>query len=355
MSKNQLTTVNNNDAVGFVFQSIQSFEAGQRMAKILAASNMVPDTYKGNIGDCTIALDIAQRMKANPLMIMQNLNVIYGRPSWSSQFIIASVNSCGRFEPLRFEVTVDNDGKAYDFEYQIFESEWVDRKKITKVVKKRANIVNKRCVAWTLEKGTVIPQIVYDYIQKALEKNTDISLYQACKKFGVSIFESSPVSVEMAHSDGWVDKPGSKWKTMPDQMLNYRAASFFGRLYTPEILMGMPTTEEVIDTDNMTDVTPKVVSTTTATAEDLNKEFLSDDETGEVIAPEPQTEQEIAEDGHAIGKQKIADAEECLKNLKEGNYETDNVKQHIDAMRELHGQGELAVELHQELLKRENK
>jgi hypothetical protein len=51
----------------------------------------------------------------------------------------------------------------------------------------------------------------------------------------------------MAKAEGWLDKAGSKWKTMPELMLKYRAAAFFGRLYAPEVLMGMQTSEEVID------------------------------------------------------------------------------------------------------------
>lgn len=46
---------------------------------------------------------------------------------------------------------------------------------------------------------------------------------------------------------GWFSKDGSKWRTMPELMLRYRAASFFGRLYAPDILYGMQTTEEVED------------------------------------------------------------------------------------------------------------
>ena len=40
---------------------------------------------------------------------------------------------------------------------------------------------------------------------------------------------------------------------MPDLMLRYRAATFFSRLYCPELTMGMRTTDELED---MVDVTP---------------------------------------------------------------------------------------------------
>jgi hypothetical protein len=53
--------------------------------------------------------------------------------------------------------------------------------------------------------------------------------------------------MEMAKLEGWLDKPGSKWKTMPELMLKYRAAAFFGRLYAPEIMMGLYSADEVVD------------------------------------------------------------------------------------------------------------
>jgi hypothetical protein len=53
--------------------------------------------------------------------------------------------------------------------------------------------------------------------------------------------------MEMAEAEGWVKRTGSKWKTMPELMLNYRAAAFFGRLYAPDILNGMQTVDEVTD------------------------------------------------------------------------------------------------------------
>jgi hypothetical protein len=211
----------------YVFSTAQAFEAAQRMATALSKSDLIPKEYKGNMPNALIALEVAQRIGASPLMIMQNLAVIHGRPSWSSQFIIAAINSCGRFQPLRFKIV--SEGQARDFDYEVFESEWneVERRKITKTVKKKAKILNRTCVAWTEDKmGTVL--------------------------------EGPEVSIEMACLEGWYDKSGSKWKTMPELMLRYRAAAFFGRLYAPDVLMGMQTAEELIDTyDGKTiDVTP---------------------------------------------------------------------------------------------------
>jgi hypothetical protein len=169
------------------FSGITGFEAAQRMAKALVNSTMVPQDYQGekNIGNALIALEMSQRIGASPMAVMQNLHVIHGRPSWSSSFIIAALNSCGRFSPLRFDVTGTGDKKA--------------------------------CVAWAYDQATG-------------EK-----------------LAGPESSIEMAKAEGWYTKNGSKWKTMPDLMLRYRAAAFFGRLYAPDVLMGMHTQEEVED------------------------------------------------------------------------------------------------------------
>lgn len=209
------------------FGSLQSFELAIRQAKLLSSSTLVPAQYRGviekkkgrdvsyeendnAIPNCVIAMNMASRMGADPLMVMQNLYIVEGRPSWSSQWIIAAINGCGRFSPLRFELK-DNGQK--EVEYTV--SEWVDNQKQNRKVK--TTIQNLSCVAWAVEKETG-------------ERIT-----------------SPTVSVEMAVKEGWYQKNGSKWQTMPEVMLRYRTASFFGKLYAPELLMGLQTVEEMQD------------------------------------------------------------------------------------------------------------
>lgn len=209
------------------FGNLASFEFLQRAAKLFSSSSMVPTAYQATItkgyGDratteqnqsaisnCVVALDMAQRMSANPLMIMQNLHIIEGRPSWSSQFIIAAINGCGKFSPLRFDLQwLDEIDAAY--------STYTGYGRDKKEQKNTVRIRNARCVAWAIEKAT-----------------------------GERL-ESAPVTIEMAVAEGWYVKNGSKWKTMPDLMLRYRAAAFFGRIYAPELLMGLPAAEEMHD------------------------------------------------------------------------------------------------------------
>jgi hypothetical protein len=182
MENNELTIINSNTTgeSGQVFAPAQ-FEHAQRIAKLLSSSDLVPNQYKGNIANTMVALEMAHRMNASPLMVMQNLHIIHGRPSWGSSFIIASLNSCGRFGTLRFESTPTS------------------------------------CKAVTMDKQSG------------------------------AILEGPTVTMGMAKLEGWLDKPGSKWKTMPELMLKYRAAAFFGRLYAPEIMMGLYSADEVVD------------------------------------------------------------------------------------------------------------
>ena len=222
----------------YVFANAQAFEDAQRMATALSKSTLVPKDYQNNMPNCLIALEIAHRVAASPLMIMQNLYIVHGRPSWSSQFIISAINTSGKFKPLRYAF---NNGEKYEeIEYELFETEWVGGKKSTNIIKKKAKILNNRCYAWT----------------------EDLS---------GQILKGPEVSITMAFQEGWHDKPGSKWKTMPELMLTYRAAAFFGRVYAPEILMGMKTIEE---SEDIIDVTPSPVVQKTSTADKI-KERLS--------------------------------------------------------------------------------
>ena len=98
-----------------IYSSDDAFDRAQRMAKQLAASDIVPAQYKGNISNTMIAMEMANRTGSSPIMVMQNLHVIQGKPSWSSSFIIAALNACGRFSPVRFRYT-DLGAKEVTFE-----------------------------------------------------------------------------------------------------------------------------------------------------------------------------------------------------------------------------------------------
>ncbi len=172
---------------GSAFSDIEKFENAQRMAMSLSKSDIVPKAYQGNIPNTMVAMEMAVRIGISPLMVMQNLDIIHGKPSWRSTFIIAALNSCGRFSPLRFKF----EGKVENEDFGC------------------------RAYATDLSTGDVI--------------------------YGTKI------TWAMVRAEKWDSKAGSKWKTMPEQMFQYRSASFFGRVYAPEILTGMYSVEENID------------------------------------------------------------------------------------------------------------
>ena len=101
-----LTTTSNHS----VYSSIQSFESAQRIAASLADSALVPQAYRGQTGlpNCIVAIEIANRMGMSPFQVMQNLNIIHGRPSWSSQFIIGLIQGSNRFDGFTYDETADS-------------------------------------------------------------------------------------------------------------------------------------------------------------------------------------------------------------------------------------------------------
>lgn len=172
--------------VASIFSDIKTFEDACKIANLICHAKFVPEDYRGEAGmpNVVIALEMSNRIGATVFSVMQNMYIVNGRPSWSSTFIISAINASGNFSPLRYKLEGEGD--------------------------------NRQCIAWATDK-TGKP------------------------------LESPAVSIAMAKKEGWYGRKGSKWQSMPELMLRYRAAAMFGRLYAPEILMGMRTAEESLD------------------------------------------------------------------------------------------------------------
>ena len=182
-----------------IYKNTDSFEFAQRQAKSLCESDLVPKSYQGQKGlpNCLVALEMSKRMNLSPLTVMQNLNIIHGRPTWSAQFISSQIMGCGRFE--NFDYLVKGEGETLEVQ-----------------------CIAKRIADQKLIKGTA-------------------------------------VSMKMARLEGWTKNP--KYTSMPELMLRNRAATFFGRQYIPDLLLGVQTSEEVVDIQPL-DVTPETVKET---------------------------------------------------------------------------------------------
>ena len=194
-------TKTNTDGESSIYQTTESFEFAQRQAKSLCQSQLVPTQYQGQNGlsNCLVALEMSKRMNLSPLTVMQNLNVIHGKPTWSAQFISSQIMGCGRFKNFDYIVTGKDDSLSV------------------------------QCQAIRLEDNKLV--------------------------------KGTAVSMKMAQQEGWTTK-NKKYQSMPEIMLKARAATFFGRQYIPDLLLGVQTSEEIVDIEpiDVTDtVEPEVV------------------------------------------------------------------------------------------------
>lgn len=170
-----------------------------RTAGMLSKSALVPEAYRNRPEDCLVAIDIANRQGLSPMLVLQNLYVVKGKPAWSGSFCAAAINGSGKFTPLEY-VFVEAGGGG--------------------------------CFA------------------------------RATRTANGAVCVSDTITMQMAKDEGWLDKSGSKWKTMPRQMMMYRAASFFARAHCPEVLLGIQTVEEVQDVRGYDTPEPTVTTIT---------------------------------------------------------------------------------------------
>ncbi len=170
-----------------VFSDISNFEVSQRMAKALTSSTLVPAHFQGeqNMGNALIGLEMAQRMGMSPLAVFQSLYVVHGRPAFSAAFIIACFNASGRFTPIQYEQVGEQGKDSFGF----------------------------RAIS-------------------------------AIRATGEKI-EGPAVTMAIAKADGWTRN--DKYKSMPELMLRYRAATWLVRQTAPEMTMGLHTLEEEQD------------------------------------------------------------------------------------------------------------
>lgn len=192
-----------------IYGSSDSFKMAYQMAKALSQSTIVPAHFQRNEANCLVAISQAQKMNIDPFTVMQNMYMIQGKITWKSSFLIAMINASGKYDiELQFEEN-EKDEKPYS------------------------------CRCWTTKDGRRVDGI--------------------------------KVTMDMADAEGWIEKKGSKWKSLPALMLRYRAASFFANLNCPELTSGFYTKEEILDNDFPNDQSAKQ-----ADLNDLLKEDTSD-------------------------------------------------------------------------------
>ena len=175
-------------ATNSVWENKDAFNQILRAADMLSKTSIIPQSYQGKPQDCFVAIEMANRMGVSPMVVMQNMYVVKGKPSWAGQACTMLINSCGKFKDVKHIYTGEK-GKP-----------------------------NRGC-----------------YV-------TATRISDGSQVDGVE------VTMQMAQSEGWTSN--SKWRNMPELMLAYRASAFFARVYCPEAMMGVQTAEEVYDADS---------------------------------------------------------------------------------------------------------
>lgn len=183
-----------------VWTDKNQFDQLLRAANMLSQTSIIPATYQGKPRDCFVALEMATRMGVSPLVVMQNMYVVRGKPAWAGQACTMFINSCGKFAQVKH--------------------------------------------VYTGEKGT-----------------DSRGCYVTATRIsdGVQV-NGVEVTLAMAKAEGWT--ANTKWRTMPELMLAYRASAFFARVHCPEALMGVQLVDEIYDTE--TSRNAKKTSTLTA-------------------------------------------------------------------------------------------
>ena len=169
--------------------SNESFDLAVKLSKTFAKANaMVPAHFRGKPEEIFVALQTASDLGIKPLMALSNIFVIHGRPGMTSQLVIALANEKGPFKgPLRWET------------------------------------------------------------DKSDPKNLSVTCYAYLRDEDVKTGKVSvTIDMDQARAEGWAQK-NQKYKTMPEQMLRWRSATWLVNLYCPEVKMGFPTHDELID------------------------------------------------------------------------------------------------------------
>lgn len=170
-----------------VWENKEQFNQLLRAAQMLSQTAIIPQAYQGKPQDCFVAIEMATRMGVSPMVVMQNMYVVKGKPSWAGQACTMLINSCGKFRDVKH--------------------------------------------VYTGAKGT---------------ENRGCYVTATRVSDGEKL-DGVEVTLNMAKAEGWTSNP--KWRNMPELMLAYRASAFFARVYCPEALMGVQTAEEIYDTE----------------------------------------------------------------------------------------------------------
>lgn len=163
--------------------NLSTFSQNWDMAVQLSKSDIIPDNYKNKPQNVVIAIGLANQMQLDPFTVMQNLAIIKGKTSWSGSFCKTLIERTGKYKNLEL------------------------------------NYVG--------EKG----------------KDSYGCYLSAVRVSDGKVINGPTVTMQMAKAEKWTSN--NKWLTLTDLMLAYRCQSFFCRLYVPEAMNGIYTSDEI--------------------------------------------------------------------------------------------------------------
>ncbi|MCG3698736.1 hypothetical protein L5F42_02660 [Aliarcobacter butzleri] len=167
---------------------VKRFELEQRRATALSKSAFFPNALKNDVASAVIIYDLANRMNISVMEVAQSIFIIYNKPSFETKFLVARLNDSGKIKGSLRTVISDDKKSAY-------------------------------CEATCSVTNEILKGMTY--------------------------------TLDIAKAEGLIDKQGSKWKTMPELMLRYRAQSNFINEFFPEIKFGCKTKEEIEDVETL--------------------------------------------------------------------------------------------------------
>lgn len=194
---NELTTINKNAEIS-PLMDVATFEHMNRVARVLALSPLFPDhlrkgSQEQSIANGILVMNMALRLREDPLTVAQNIYFVGGKPGWSSSYMISKANQHGVFSsPIEWEV-------------------------------------------------------------KGQGESLSVTAFAEMAATGRRV--SSTCDMAMAKAEGWTRN--SKYQSMPEHMLRYRSAAFLIRLYCPEVMVGVPAQIENDMPTEMRDITPQ--------------------------------------------------------------------------------------------------
>lgn len=174
--------------VASMWNNTKQFNLSYKLAGFLSQSDIIPQAYMGKVGNCLIAIDIANRMGVSPMVVMQNSQIVRGKFSWTGSACKSMIDGCGKFKRTRYVMVGERNTDSWG------------------------------------------------YFLQAEAKNGEI-------------IDGVTVTLGMAKAEGWWQQ-NPKWKNMTELMLKYRCASFFMRTECASLAMGFLTAEENEDIDN---------------------------------------------------------------------------------------------------------